>query len=132
MNPSTPPGGQPISDSDLAALLTWLCVCGLSLLGGIASFLQKMKTGHARVWNFTELLGELTASGLTGIVVANLCDSMALPAPMKYALVGISSHMGSRALFKLESVVNSKFNLPADMPEPTPAAAAARETDHAT
>lgn len=116
MNPSTPPGGQPLTESDLAALITWLCICGLSLLGGIASFLQKMKTGHVRAWNFTELLGELTASGLTGVVVANLCDSMTLPAPMKYALVGIASHMGSRALFKLEALFTSKFSLPADTP----------------
>lgn len=115
MNPSNTPGGQPFNESDLAALITWLCICGLSLLGGVASFLQKMKTGHARAWNFTELLGELTASGLTGIVVANLCDSMALPAPMKYALVGIASHMGSRALFKLEALFTSKFSLPGDL-----------------
>lgn len=117
MNPSTPPGGQPLSETDLA-ILTWIWVAGLSMLGGVASFLQKMQSGHARAWNFTEFLGELTASGLTGIVVANLCDSMALPAPMKYALVGIASHMGSRALFLLESIFKAKFSLLADAPAP--------------
>jgi hypothetical protein len=116
MNPSTPPSGQPLSDTDLA-VLTWIWVAGLSMLGGVASFLQKMKTGHVRAWNFTEFVGEITASGLTGIITANLCDAMNVPAPMKYALVGISSHMGSRALFKLEALFSSKFNLPADEPE---------------
>lgn len=118
--------------TEWAEMLTWAWIFFLSLLGGIASFLQKMKTGHARVFNFTELLGELTASGLTGIVIANLCDSMGLPAPMKYALVGISSHMGSRALFKLESMVNTKFNLPPDPVVPEVAAAVpAKGEDHA-
>ena len=101
---------------DLTGIITWLWVAGLSLLGGIASFLQKVKTGHARAWNFTEFVGEITASGLTGIITANLCDSMGTSSPLKYALVGISSHMGSRALFKLETLVNAKFTLPADAP----------------
>jgi hypothetical protein len=74
-----------------------------------------MKIGHVRAWNFTEFIGEITAAGLTGIITANLCDAMSSPAPMKYALVGISSHMGSRALFKLEALVNTKFNLPPDV-----------------
>jgi hypothetical protein len=126
MNPSTPPSGQPITDADLA-VITWLWIFGLSMLGGVASFLQKLKSGYVRAWNFTEFIGEITASGLTGIITANLCDAMNVPAPMKYALVGISSHMGSRALFKLEALFTSKFSLPAD----PLALAPAKEDDHA-
>jgi hypothetical protein len=77
-----------------------------------------MKTGHVRAWNFTEFVGEIAAAGLTGIITANLCDSMGSSAPLKYALVGISSHMGSRALFKLEAMFTAKFNLPADPAQP--------------
>lgn len=98
--------------SDLAGLITWGWVLGLSLLGGFASFLRKMKAGHARAWNFTELIGELTAAGLTGIITYNLCSWMNYPPQLTAALVGISSHMGSRALFKLEALVDTKFNLP--------------------
>jgi len=105
--------------SDLQALLTWAWIIGLSALGGLVSFLQKLKTGHARAWNFTELVGEIATSGLAGIITANLCDSIGAPASLKYALVGILAHMGSRALFKLEAVANAKFNLPAD-PAPSP------------
>lgn len=104
----------PTIAGELASLLPWAWVAGMSLLGGIASFLQKVKTGHARAWNFTEFVGEITAAGLTGIITANLCDSIGSSAPLKYALVGISSHMGSRALFKLEALFTAKFNLPAD------------------
>ena len=100
---------------DLDAMLSWGLLIGLSLWGGFASFYRKLKDGHARVFNITELIGELVISGFTGIVVANLCDSFpACPVPLKYALVGIAAHMGSRALFKLESLVNKKFDLPAD------------------
>jgi uncharacterized membrane protein YuzA (DUF378 family) len=120
MNQSPTPGGF-----DLDAMLSWILLIGLSLWGGVASFYRKLKDGHVRVFNITELVGELVISGFTGIVVANLCDSMACPTPLKYALVGIAAHMGSRALFKLESMVNQKFNLPADVPAP------AKESDHA-
>lgn len=123
----TPPPGM---SADLAEALGWLWIAGLSALGGLASFLQKLRTGHVRAWNFTEFIGELTSAGLTGIITANLADSMGLPAPMKYALVGISSHMGSRALFKLEGLFTSKFSLPVD-PATAAEPAAANEPDHA-
>lgn len=122
MNSSTPPSG---SGFDVDAMLSWALLIGLSLWGGFASFMRKMGDGHVRAFNITELIGELSISGFTGVLVANLCDSIGTSAPLKYALVGISAHMGSRALFKLESVLNAKFNLPADAPAPT------KETDHA-
>ncbi|TWI69067.1 LydA family holin superfamily III [Pseudoduganella lurida] len=116
MNPSPPPHDPSFN---LDVLLSWVLLIGLSLWGGVASFIRKMKEGHARAWNFTELLGELVVAGFTGIITANLCDYMAAPPALKYALVGIAAHMGSRALFKLEGVLNTKFNLPADAPAPT-------------
>jgi hypothetical protein len=122
MNPSTPP---PDGGYDLTAILTWVWIIGLSTLGGIVSFWQKIKTGHARAWNFTELVGEIATSGLAGIITANLADSINAPASLKYALVGIVAHMGSRGLLKLESLANSKFNLPMDVQAPV------KETDHA-
>lgn len=121
MNPSTPP---PEAGYDLTAILTWVWILGLSALGGIVSFAQKIKAGHARAWNFTELIGEIATSGLAGIITANLADSINAPASLKYALVGIVAHMGSRGLLKLEYLANTRFNLPADVPAP-------KETDHA-
>jgi len=109
MNHSPPPGGF-----DYDTLLSWALLIGISLWGGWASFVRKMKDGHARVWNVTELVGELVVSGFTGIVTAHLCDAAGAPNPLKYALVGIAAHMGSRALFKFESVLNARLNLPAD------------------
>lgn len=109
MNTPTPQGGL-----DVDALVSWLLLILLSLWGGWASFVRKMRDGHARAWNITELVGELVISGFTGIVTAHLCDAAGAPAPLKYALVGIAAHMGSRALFKMESVLNAKLNLPAD------------------
>lgn len=117
MNPSNP---QPGGGFDLDAMLSWALLIGLSLWGGAASFYRKMKDGHVRAFNITELVGELVISGFTGVVVANLCDSIGTGAPMKYALAGITAHMGSRALFKLESMANQKLNMPPDPLEQAP------------
>jgi hypothetical protein len=109
---------SPNPSFSLDVILSWALLIGLSLLGGLASFMRKMKEGHVRAWNVTEFIGELVISGFTGIVVANLCDYIGAPTSLKYALVGIMAHMGSRALFKLESVANARFNLSADIPAP--------------
>ena len=105
----TPNGGL-----DVDTALSWLFLILLSLWGGWASFVRKMREGHARAWNITELVGELVISGFTGIVTAHLCDAAGAPGALKYALVGIAAHMGSRALVRFESVLNAKLNLPAD------------------
>jgi hypothetical protein len=113
------PPASPIP-ADWAPLLAWLWVLGVSILGGFASFLRKMKHGHVRAWNVTELLGEMTAAALTGIITANLCAWLAYPDPLKYALVGITSHMGSKFLFMLERLAASKLHVPTTAPEESP------------
>lgn len=94
---------------DLATLITWGWMIGISLLGGLASFVNKVRTGKVRPWNFTEFVGEIVIAALVGVITANLCKWLGYPEPLTYALVGISSHMGSRALFKLEALFESKF-----------------------
>lgn len=111
MNHSPPPGGF-----DYDTLVNWALLIALSLWGGWASFVRKMREGHARAWNITELVGELVIAGFTGIVTAHLCDAIpSFPVSLKYAFVGISAHMGSRALFKFEAMMNSRLNLPTDV-----------------
>ena len=106
------PPQQPVPVSEWTSIFTWAWIVGLSLLGGLAAFVRKMRANHVRAWNFTELIGEIVVSGLAGLVIANLCQWRDFPMPLTYALTGIGAHMGSRALFKLEALFDAKFPPP--------------------
>jgi len=101
---------------DLATMLTWAWVIGLSLLGGFVSFYQKLKAGHVRAWNVTEFVGEMATSAFVGILTFKACNWLQWDPSLTAAVVGITAHMGSRALFKAEA----KFSAWADSKFPTP------------
>jgi len=92
------------------SLLTILWVSGLSLLGGLAGYIKKVNSGLIKRFSIVELVGELFISGFVGIVTFLLCDAANLDVRVTAALVGISGHMGSRAIFLLEQFINKKFN----------------------
>lgn len=79
----------------------WLALWGG--LGGLVSFQRKVKSGVARWCNFGELIGEITASAFVGIITGLLCQAAQLHPALIWALVGIIGHMGTRALFMLET-----------------------------
>jgi hypothetical protein len=107
---------KPPASTSLGELLTWMWVVGLSLIGGFVSFTQKLKAGHVRAWNINELVGECVTSAFVGVITFNLCQWQGFPPSLTAALVGIVSHMGSRALFKAESYLNARI----PTPEPPP------------
>lgn len=87
---------------DPSLYVTYGWVVGLSLLGGVASFYAKVKSGQARPFNLTELIGELVTSAVAGLVTFMLCKWAKVDDWLMAALVAISGHMGSRAIFMLE------------------------------
>lgn len=109
MNQSPTPG-------TIDVLLTWVWIVLAALLGGFVSFYQKLKAGHVRAWNLTEFMGEMATSALVGFVTFKLCQWQGYSLDLTAALVGITSHMGSRALFKAEGLLNTW----ADSRFPTP------------
>lgn len=93
---------MPEKDPNNYTWITYAWVVGLSVLGGIASFWRKMREGVVRRFNITELIGEIFIAMFTGVVTFYLCESSGITQPMTSALVALSAHMGSRALYFLE------------------------------
>ncbi len=100
------------------SLLTYAWVFAISLLGGLVSFIQKVKAGQARAFNFMELLGELATSAFAGVLTFWLCKAGGLSELMTAAFVGICGHMGSRMIFKLEKLVERWVDSKAGLPAP--------------
>lgn len=90
-------------------ILTYAWVFGLSMLGGAVAFFRKVKQGHARAWNFAEFFGELATSAFAGILTFYLCEWSQMSPLATAAFVGISGHMGSRALVHFEAYFESRF-----------------------
>ena len=87
--------------------LAW--VIGLSIWGGVASFCHKLRNGHARPFNLAEFFGEIVISGFAGMLTFFLCEASNVPQLVTAALVGISGHMGSRAIFLIERWAMKKW-----------------------
>lgn len=91
------------------AWLTYAWVVLLACLGGAVNFFNKVRSGVVRVVNLTEFMGEIVTSAFAGIITFYLCTWAELSPLLTAALVGISGHMGSRAIFRLERWAENKF-----------------------
>lgn len=93
---------MPEKDPANYPLFTYLWVILISSWGGIVSFYRKTKLGHTRPFNVMELLGEITTSAFVGMLTFWLCEAANINPLITAAFVGITGHMGSRAIWQLE------------------------------
>lgn len=100
---------MPEKDPTSYALVTYLWVFALSILGGASSFFSKVKLGMTRWFNLTELIGELFTSAFAGIITFYICEASGFHGLLTAALVGISGHMGSRAIFVMEKFFEKRI-----------------------
>jgi predicted CDP-diglyceride synthetase/phosphatidate cytidylyltransferase len=93
------------------SLLTYGWVIGLSVTGGLVSFLRKVREGVARPFNVIELIGEIVTSGFVGVLTFWLCEASQIDALLTAFMVGISGHMGSRLIFQFEKTIEHKLKM---------------------
>jgi hypothetical protein len=92
-----------------AQVWTAAWVLFLSGWGGAVSFWRKRREGTARPFNLTELVGEIFTSGFAGVLTYLLATAAHINPLIIAALVGISGHLGSRAIFGIEKMLEHKF-----------------------
>ena len=97
--------------SQIANILTYGWVVGLSMLGGAASFVRRVRSGEAKYSNIIELIGELVVSAFAGLVTFFLCQSAAFDEMLTAAFIAISGHMGTRIIFIFEAYLVKRFGL---------------------
>lgn len=91
------------------SLLTYAWVFLLAMLGGVVNFVRKLQQGHVRAFNFVEFIGEIVTSAFAGVITFWLCENAHMSPLLTAAFVGVSGHMGSRAIFMVENWLKTKF-----------------------
>lgn len=102
---------MPEKDPTSYQLLTYLWVMVLAAWGGIASYIRRVKSGTAEKFSVMELIGEIVISGFTGVLTFWLCELAGFPGLLTAAFVGISGHMGSRAIALMEDSFKRKMGV---------------------
>lgn len=79
-------------------------VLATALLGGLASWWMKVRSGEIPMWSPSALIGELSVSAFAGLIAFWLCEYMNFHPLLSAAVVGMAGHAGARGLTWLEIV----------------------------
>ena len=102
---------MPEKDPTTISLITYGWVILLAIWGGIVHNIRKIRDGTVQRFSVAELVGDVVTSGFAGVVTFYLCEAAAVNGFITAAMVGISGHMGARAIFLFEEWLRAKFNL---------------------
>jgi NhaP-type Na+/H+ and K+/H+ antiporter len=94
---------MPEKDPTSYSIVTYAWVLFLSCWGGLVGFYRKYKLGYVRAFNIAEFFGDIFTSGFVGVITFYLCESSKMDPLLTAAFVGVSGHMGSRAIFQIEA-----------------------------
>lgn len=86
------------------SFLTYAWIITLSAIGGIISYLKKAKS-----FSIVEFCTEILTAAFVGVITFWLCEQATIDPLTTAALVGVSGHMGSRALLMLEKFFKGQF-----------------------
>jgi hypothetical protein len=87
----------------VSQIAPFLFALAISSLGGLVGYLNRIdKSGVS--FSFLRFTTEIITSGFVGIIAFEICDAASLGWSLTAALVAISGHMGTRALFVIETV----------------------------
>ena len=101
---------MPDKDPTTWALGTWVLALSMALGGGLINWYARIKRGHARAFNFVELIGEIFTSGFVGLGVFMFLSSWDQPAGACAAAAGVAGHMATRLLFAIERAIERQLD----------------------
>jgi len=90
------------------SILTWLWVLGLSILGGTVRTLTHLAVGMKFRDIFRRWIIDIIVSAFIGIITFLLCEYAGFENTLTAAMVGIASHMGTRAIVMIEEIFYRK------------------------
>lgn len=100
---------MPEKDPMTYELLTYVWVTVVSLWGGAASFIRRVRAMDQPRYSAVEFVGEIVISVGVGLITFFLCEWANLDRMLSAAFIAVASHMGSRALLVGEQVLERWF-----------------------
>lgn len=100
---------MPEKDPSTITTLTYAWVFVVAIMGGVVNYLKKRRMGIIPRFSITEFVGEIFTSAFVGLMTFFMCQSAELDPMLSAALIGISGHMGSRAIFVFETALQKRF-----------------------
>ncbi|MFI3221611.1 MAG: phage holin family protein [Methylococcaceae bacterium] len=91
--------------------ITYAWVIGMAALGGVAHYIKKINSGLNKPFSIAELAGEIIISGFVGLLTFFICDATAVDIRITAVFVGISGHMGSRAIYLIQLLIQKKTGI---------------------
>lgn len=89
----------------------YLGLLGLTMLGGLVSWLAKVRRGEVPISSLSHLIGELTTSAFAGILAWLVCHAVGTPPYLEAAIVGLCGHAGARAVDALEAFIAKRSGI---------------------
>lgn len=86
---------------------TAVTVLGMSLLGGLVSWISKVRAGESA--SLMRLVGELCTSAFAGFLCYLLCDASGINLRLTICSVGVAGHMGTRAITAFEAFAEKRW-----------------------
>jgi hypothetical protein len=100
---------MPEKDPSSFTALQYLGVLAISAWGGVVSFIIKVRNGDSKAYNIVEMVGEIAISAFAGLLSFFACEAIGMSQLWTAVVVGVSGHMGTRAIFILESILEKKL-----------------------
>lgn len=95
-------------------LITYGWVILLAVWGGVVNYFNKVRAGKTSRFNITELVGDIVTSGFVGVLTFWLCQASGFSELLTAVFVGVSGHMGARAVAKFETFIGEKIGSTGD------------------
>jgi hypothetical protein len=90
------------------SLFTYMWVLGLSVWAGISSHFYHMKIDN-KAFSFFAFITDICISGFVGLLTFFFCEASNIEPLLTAVIVGISSHMGARAISLFQAYFIRKY-----------------------
>jgi hypothetical protein len=75
---------------------------GVAILGGLVTWIRKVKAGELPPWSIAQLIGEMVISGFAGLLTFWGCTAVDMPLVVIAPLAGMAGLAGSKGLVLAE------------------------------